>query len=197
MKDSDLIAGCIARDNAAWRLFLERHGGLVHGAIVALLAKFSIGEPAVAEDIFASVVEKLLADDCAALRQFKSDSKFTTYLVSIARNKTYDHLRATRRRPTVSLASPVGGADGGDQTTLEQMIASALDLDREMETRLTLEEILGGLPTRDRLILKLYYIEGMKDKDVAELLGLSVDAVSARKSRALKRLKASVGKGAP
>ncbi|MFZ1947379.1 MAG: sigma-70 family RNA polymerase sigma factor [bacterium] len=197
MKDRDLIAGCIAGDNAAWRLLLERHGGLVHGAIVALLARFSIGEPAVAEDIFAAVVEKLLADDCAALRQFKSDSKFTTYLVTIARNKTYDHLRATRRRPTVSLAAPIPGSEGSDQTTLEQVIASALDLDREIETRLTLEEILQSLPTRDRLILKLYYIEGMKDKDIAELLDLSADAVSARKSRALKRLKASVGESGP
>ena len=192
-----LIAGCIARDNAAWRLLIQRHGGLVYGAITALLAKFSVGEPAVAEDIFASVIEKLLADDCAALRQFKSDSKFTTYLVSIARNKTYDHLRAAKRRPTVSLAAPIAGADGGDETTLDEMLASALNLDREIETRLTLEEVLGRLPAKDRLILKLYYIEGMKDKEIAGLLDLSADAVSARKSRALKKLTASVGKSGP
>jgi RNA polymerase sigma-70 factor (ECF subfamily) len=192
MDERRLIERCIAGDDAAWRCFLSRYGGLIYGAIVALLARFAMNEPAVAEDVFASVLEKLLADDRAALRQFKGASKFTTYLVAIARNKTHDHIRASRRRPTVSMATPIGESRDSEDDDLEKVLASSLDLDREIEARLTVEEVLEDLGAQDQLILKMYYIEGLQDGEIAEMMKMSVDAVSARKSRALKKLRALV-----
>ena len=195
MDDLHLIERCIAGDNEAWQLFLERHGSLLYGTITTLLAKFSISEPNVAEDIFESVIEKLLAGDCAALREFRSNSKFSTYLVAISRNKTYDHIRAMKRRPTVSISTPISGSDQGEEEDLERLLASDFDLDRDLEVRLTLERMLGDLPAQDQLILRLYYVEGLRDGEIGELLNLTADAVSARKSRALKRLRARVGDG--
>jgi RNA polymerase sigma-70 factor (ECF subfamily) len=195
MDERQLIERCIAGDNAGWRCFLDRYGNLVYGAIVTLLARFSISEPSVAEDIFESVIEKLLADDRAALRQFRGNSKFTTYLVAIARNKTHDHIRALRRRPTVSISSPIGGSKDGEEDELEKVLASDLDLGRQIEARLTLEEVLEDLTAPDQLILKMYYIEGLQDGEIAEVMNMSVDAISARKSRALKKLRALVEDG--
>lgn len=197
MDERRLIERCIAGDNRAWQGFLDRYGNLVYSAIVTLLARFSISEPAIAEDIFASVIEKLLADDRAALRQFRGTSKFTTYLVAIARNKTHDHIRALKRRPTVSMTSPIGRSQDGEEDELEKVLASDLDLAREIETRLTVEEVLADLSTADQLILKMYYIEGLQDSEVAEIMKMSVDAVSARKSRALRKLRALVENGRP
>ena len=195
--ERELIERCIAGDEGSWRSFLDCYGSVIYGAITGLLGKFSIHEPAVAEDIFAAIIEKLLADRCAALRGFKSDSKFTTYLVSIARNRTYDHLRYLKRRPTVSMSDPIseGGESGEDR--LEKVLAADLDLAHDLEVKLTLDETLKNLPTSERLILQLYFIEGMKDREIGELLKLSADAVSARKSRALRKLKDLVGKGGP
>lgn len=195
MDERQLIERCIAGDNAAWRCFLDRYGNLVYGAIVTLLARFSMSEPAVAEDIFAGVIEKLLADDRAAMRHFKGTSKFTTYLVAIARNKTHDHIRSVRRRPTVSMASPIGASLDGEEDELEKVLASDLDLAREIEARLTVEEVLEDIAAQDQLILKMYYIEGMQDGEIAEIMKMSVDAISARKSRALKKLRALVEDG--
>jgi RNA polymerase sigma-70 factor (ECF subfamily) len=192
MDERQLIERCIAGDNEGWRCFLDRYGNLVYGAIVTLLSRFSISEPSVAEDIFESVIEKLLADDRAALRQFRGNSKFTTYLVAIARNKTHDHIRALRRRPTVSISSPIGGSKDGEDDELEKVLASDLDLGRQIEARLTLEEVLEDLTATDQLILKMYYIEGLQDGEIAEVMNMSVDAISARKSRALKKLRALV-----
>jgi len=192
--DRDLIARLVAGDGTSWSRFLDCYGKLIYGTIVTLLGRFSIKEPAVAEDIFAGVIERLLADNCAALRGFKSNSKFTTYLVTIARNRTYDHLRSLKRRPTVSISDPLGGSDESDEDNLERVLRADLDLGHELEVSLSLEEMLEHLSTQDRLIVRLHYIEGLKDKEVAELVGLSADAVSARKLRALNRLRALVGK---
>jgi DNA-directed RNA polymerase specialized sigma24 family protein len=126
--DRDLIARLVAGDGKSWGEFLDCYGKLIYGAIATLLARFSIKEPAVAEDIFAGVIERLLADKCVALRSFKSNSKFTTYLVTIARNRTYDHLRSLKRRPTVSISDPLGGSDETGEDNLERVLRADLDL---------------------------------------------------------------------
>jgi RNA polymerase sigma factor (sigma-70 family) len=192
--ERDLIARLVAGDSKGWSEFLKLHGKLIYGSIATLLARFSIKEPAVAEDIFAAVIERLLADRCAALRSFKSDSKFTTYLVTIARNRTYDHLRSIKRRPTVSMSDPLGSSEDGEDETLERVLRADIDLGHDLEVKLSLAEMLGRLATQDQLIIKLHYIEGLKDREVAELVGISADAVSARKLRALARLKELAGK---
>jgi RNA polymerase sigma factor (sigma-70 family) len=109
--------------------------------------------------------------------------------VSVARNKTYDYLRGLKRRPSVSLDAPLD-----QDSKLEDILADDLDLDHDIEVRLTVAEALDMLPDKDRLILKLYYIEGLKEKEIGELAGLSLDAVSARKSRAIKKLRKLVRK---
>jgi len=70
-----------------------------------------------------------------------------------------------------------------------------LDLEHDIEVRLTVEEALGRLPSGDRLILRFYYMEGLKEREIADLLGMSTDALSARKSRALAKLKNLAAKG--
>jgi RNA polymerase sigma-70 factor (ECF subfamily) len=191
MDEKRLIARCIAGDDRAWHRFLREYQRCINGTILALLAKFSIHEAEIADDIFAAVIEKLLIDDCRALRRFRWNSKFSTWLVSVARNKTYDYLRGLKRKPTVSMSTPID--DDGDN--LEKVLASDLDLEHELEVRLTAEEALDMLPVKDRLILKMYYLEGMKEREIAELLGLTIDAVSARKSRALRKTRSLVLKG--
>jgi len=193
MDDKQLVQACIARDNRAWQQFLKSFGPLIYGSVASLLAKFSIHEPEIAEDIFADVIEKLLTSDCAALRKFSWKSKLSTWLVSIARNRTYDYLRRKKRRPTISLSTPI---DNGEDE-LERVIAQDLDLEHDIEVQMTLNEALDLIPDKDRLIVKLYYIEGMKEREIAKLMSITVDAVSARKSRVMKKLKIMVRKRNP
>ncbi len=191
MDERELLQGCIAKDEQAWKHFIKSYDRCIYGAILNLLTKFSIHESEIADDIFASVIEKLLVNDCAALRRFKWNSKLSTWLVSVARNRTYDYLRDLKRKPSISLEAPID-----EDSKLENIISDDLDLDHQMEVRLTASEALEMVPDKDRLILKLYYLEGMKEKEIGELVGLSVDAVSARKSRAINKLRAIVRKRA-
>ncbi len=191
MNEKDLINSCIARDEAAWKEFLKRYSDCIYGSVVNLLKKYSVDSTETAEDIYAGVIEKLLDDDCRALRSFRWNSKLTTWLISISRNKAYDHLRSLKRKPTVSLDAPVSE----DDDEYINFIAADGDLDHDMEVSLTVGEALERLPAGDRLILKFYYIEGLKEREIADLLGMSTDALSARKSRALARLKNLAAKG--
>jgi len=189
MKEKDLVRRCIARDQRAWKEFLARYSSCIYGTIYRILNKYSITEPEIAADVFAQVIEKLLADDCAALRRFSWKSRLSTWLVSITRNKTYDYLRGRMRKPTISLYTPIG-----EDEELEKILHDGLDLEHTLTVNMTVHEILELLAPKDRLVLKLYYIEGMKEKEIADLLKTTVDAVSARKSRALQKIRNLVEK---
>lgn len=191
MNEKQLISRCIAGDEAAWKEFLENYSDCIYGSVINLLRKYSIDSSETAEDVYAAVIEKLLDNDCRALRSFRWNSKLTTWLISISRNKTYDYLRSLSRKPTVSLDAPVSE----DEDEYMKFIADDIDLDHDIEVSLTVGEALGRLPAADGLILKLYYIEGLKEREIAELLAMSTDALSARKSRALAKLKNLAAKG--
>ena len=47
---------------------------------------------------------------------------------------------------------------------------------------------LKGLSAEDRLVLRLTLVDGLRPREIAARLGLSMDAARARKSRALKRI---------
>jgi len=153
MNEKELITRCIARDETAWRQFLKVYSDCIYGSVVNLLKKYSVDSTETAEDIYSTVIEKLLVNDCRALRSFKWNSKLTTWLISISRNKAYDHLRSLKRKPTVSLDAPV--SENEDEYI--NFIAADIDLDHDIEVSLTVEEALEKLPAGERTALGVTY----------------------------------------
>ena len=66
-------------------------------------------------------------------------------------------------------------------------------LTREQEVVL-LREALLGLKPQERTVLSLYYFEELKLAEIAEVLGLTESRVSQIRSKALGRLRESLGK---
>ena len=56
-----------------------------------------------------------------------------------------------------------------------------------------LRHALEQLPPRDRLILKLFHLDGAGYKEIAALLGLSLNAVSPALIRARQKIRALLG----
>ncbi len=190
MEEKELIQRCIELDEQAWNIFLERYADCIYGTIVNVLKKHSLLTQELAEDIFADIIQKLLSDSCRALRRFRWNSRFTTWLISITRNRTYDYIRKIARRSEMSIDEPIEG----DEDQFMRQIADDLDLEEEANARITVQELIDMLPEKDKLVLKLYYLEGMKEEEIGQLLNLSADAVSSRKARALQKLRKVVRK---
>jgi RNA polymerase sigma factor for flagellar operon FliA len=87
------------------------------------------------------------------------------------------------RSHRVSL-SEVVGADGGSGA------GSVMDQLTQTEEVQRLRRELPALPERERLIIRLYDLEGWKLREVAERLGVSTSRVSQLRGRALSRLRA-------
>ncbi|GAB6875760.1 FliA/WhiG family RNA polymerase sigma factor [Thermaerobacter litoralis] len=61
------------------------------------------------------------------------------------------------------------------------------------DLRRRLAEALAALPERERLVVTLYYYEGLTVKEIAEVMGVSPSRVSQLHTRAILRLRAHLG----
>ena len=113
-----------------------------------------------AQDIFVKAYERLPS--------FKEESSFGTWLYRLASNHCLDLLRARSRRKTESLESLVS-------EPAETPGSSAGEL---------AHHLLSLLSADHRLILSLRELQGLTYDEIAQVLGLSLDAVKAKLRRA-------------
>ena len=183
--EAELLARCLAGGPDAWEDFLTRYRGVLERAAQATLRRV-VG--AVRQDDLEAIVEaallSLVQDNYAPLRSFEGRSSLAGYLQAITTRIALNHLRTERRkgwlrfRPLDSVAE-TPAAD----------LSEPEDPQRLADLRRALEQ----LPPRDRLILKLFHLDGAGYKEIAALLGLSLNAVSPALIRARQKIRALLG----
>jgi RNA polymerase sigma factor (sigma-70 family) len=168
-----------AAREAAWKTFVEAHSRLLLYTARKLDRDYDA-----TMDAYTHLLEQLRRDDFQRLRAYVADgrSKFTTWLVVVARRLCLDRLRqrygraqdaepdsrearAVRRRLVDLLGEELDTADladtsGGDAET--QLRA------RELSHALT--RVLGDLEPRDQLLLKLRFEDGLPAREIARLM---------------------------
>jgi RNA polymerase sigma-70 factor (family 1) len=102
------------------------------------------------------------------------------YLYAATRNFAINQLRATQRNPTLALEEMQTDFDDKDASPAEQAIS------RDMYRHL--QEAINELPPRCRVIFKLAKQDGLKQKEIAELLHVSLKTVENQLAIALKKL---------
>lgn len=112
------------------------------------------------------------------LHQLRSSTSFLPWLRQITRNLARDWLRAQRGRPLTGEAAEIALGMAADPTP------GAADRLQRVEEEIAAEDIMSALPADSREVLLLYYREGQRSQQVADLLGLSDAAVRKRLSRA-------------
>jgi RNA polymerase sigma-70 factor, ECF subfamily len=140
-----------------------------------------IGHPQDTEDIVAIVFQKFLE------RLGDYDPKrgsVRTFVLAMARSSVIDFLRTVRQ--DVPVDELAGSIADGNESALETMVRGE---QRELVRRALLQ-----ISASSREVLVLRYGDGLSHGEIAELLGLRVDAVKQRASRALRELEESLKK---
>ena len=94
-----------------------------------------------------------------------------------------------RRRPLPEGAAPNGPPDGQQSPVDDLARKECLDLFAEL-----IKQALDGLPSEDKLLLAMIYIDGLKQKEVAQVLGVHPGQISRRHAQAIERFQRSVAK---
>ncbi|MBX3272818.1 MAG: RNA polymerase sigma factor [Sandaracinaceae bacterium] len=134
------------------------------------------------QDVFLKVVQRS--------QDFKGDSKLSTWLYTIARNLCIDHSRKMVFRRHQSLDAPGPGPEGGP-TLLERTAGTGAEPDRAAVTedlRRRIGEAIEELPEEQREVFLMRHVQGMRFKDIADVVGVPENTVKSRMRYALERL---------
>jgi RNA polymerase sigma-70 factor, ECF subfamily len=107
--------------------------------------------------------------------RYREDGRFAAWLFSIARRKTMDHFRGSKR--TATLVDNLPSKERDLQWLVEQ---------RDHKTRLT--ALLQALPEDEQELLRLRYAATLDFAEIGKLTNLSPDAAKKRLYRLLDRL---------
>ncbi|MCP4646556.1 MAG: RNA polymerase sigma factor, partial [bacterium] len=101
-QEAELLARCVRKDKAAWDQFVEQYSQLIYHGIYHCLRKYGAPERIDdVEDLYHSVFQTLLEDECKKLRQFQQRCSLASWIRVITAHIVIDWLR--RERSSVPL----------------------------------------------------------------------------------------------
>jgi RNA polymerase sigma-70 factor (ECF subfamily) len=140
-----------------------------------------LGSEAEAEDAAQETMIKAFRN----LRSFRSESKFSTWLVSIALNEARSRLRRLKRAPTESLDADQESYEGDFTpamlTDWREIPSEALE---RAELRTALQTAVSELPPIYREVFTLRDLEELNVEETARALGVTANVVKVRLHRA-------------
>jgi RNA polymerase sigma-70 factor, ECF subfamily len=147
------------------RLFRDR---------ILVLVRMRTHDAGMAQDL----TQEVLLAVMLALRdgQLREPERLAAFVYGTARNVVNNHLRSHRSQPREDPIDP------------ERHTISSSDPVEDAERSALVRSALSTLEPRDRKILLLTLVNGLKPGEIAARIGLTSEVVRARKSRALKKL---------
>jgi RNA polymerase sigma-70 factor (ECF subfamily) len=117
---------------------------------------------------------------------FRGDSKFSTWLVTIALNRARNELRRGGRQRNIRWEDviPSEAHRHGDGAPSLAEWSNPVEALEQKELRTLLDRALDDLPPKYRVVFTLRDIEGLSTQETAQVLGLSQTAVKSRAVRA-------------
>jgi RNA polymerase sigma-70 factor (ECF subfamily) len=122
-----------------------------------------------------------------SLKRFDQRAAFSTWLYKITVNECWDMLRKKKVRPLV-YESDLSEEQARQVVVSEQKVNPAPDVSERLESRERVDQLLGVLDERDRMMLVLKEVEGFSIEEIAEILGLNANTVKVRLFRARRRI---------
>lgn len=182
MDDSDAVREFQrTEDPAAFQVLVTRHQTRVFRLAVSILGPGLEGEAEeVTQEVFVRVFRQL--------RNFRGESKFSTWLYRIAYNQALDLKKRARFR------LPHYSEEALTNMPAERRSGNPFEAALDTERRALLRDCLDQLPHLYRSVLHLYYWMGCSVEEIGEQLGTTAGTVKSYLYRARQRLHALLKK---
>jgi RNA polymerase sigma-70 factor (ECF subfamily) len=166
-----VIEACQQGDRAAFQLLFETY----KDKVFSIAVYSSDGDRAVADDVTQQIFLKLFT----AIRQFRGDSEFTTWLYRLVVNACLDEKR--RRRRLLPWGETVAVRNPSEKKPQERQYA-------RLEVAEAVQAAIGELKPKFRLPILLKHIEGLSYEEIAIVMGCSKGTVASRLNRGHSQL---------
>jgi RNA polymerase sigma-70 factor, ECF subfamily len=172
--EAELVAACLAGDQAAQRALFRREYARVHATVYRLLGPSRDQDDLVQETFIAAF---------RGLARFRGESRLSTWIDRIAVRVVFEHIRARGKTPV-----PLGVVQVDDD---DAALGVGIEIDAQAHARDGLRRLyaaLGELVAEQRLAFALYAIDGRSIADVARLTNVTAVTAKLRIWRARREL---------
>jgi len=180
--EQDLLVRLRAGEDAAYETLVRTYGGRMLTAARRILARDEDAQEAVQEAFLSAF---------RAIDRFEGQSRIGTWLHRIAINAALMRLRSIQRREERTLEDllPSWGGDGHFAEQPSSWGEAADGAALRDESREVVRRKIAELPDNYRIALVLRDIEGLSNDELAEALGVTVNAAKIRVHRARQALR--------
>jgi len=183
LSDEKLVEAFLSGDEESFALLVERHLSLVYKFTYRYLRN---GDDA------NDVTQETFIKAWKYLRKFDTNKKFTTWILTIAKNTALDFIK--RKKPV--LFSKIEEGDGDLDAFLAPYLEAPelpVDIIARDHIQASLEAALQDIAPSYRMVLSLRYNDHLKFREIAEMLREPIDTVKSKHRRGLALLRRSLG----
>ncbi|MGH7724273.1 MAG: sigma-70 family RNA polymerase sigma factor [Candidatus Eiseniibacteriota bacterium] len=178
--DADLMVRVRQRDSNALRALYDRHSSMVYGLGLRILRDATEAED-LTQDVFLHLWRRAELFDAER-------GAFLGWLVSLARNRAIDRIRARRTQSKTSDAYEVERQADVAPKQLDPNETAYVG-----ELRNAVARALGVLPEAQRTALEMAYFGGLSHSEIAEKLEAPLGTIKARIRQGMIRLRDMLG----
>ena len=184
--DQNLIAEYLKGDETAFEALIKRYLNLIYGYAFRF-----VKDQQTAEDITQDVFLKIWKN----VKKVDKNKSFKAWIYTIAKNTALDFIKKKKAVPFSKFENELG------QNMLVDKLADPSHLpDKIAEmswNKNMFVEALKNLSFEYQLVLSLYYYQYLNFKEIAQVLGESVNTIKSRHRRGLVLLRKVIGDNAP
>lgn len=178
LSDKELLKRCRRGDEGAFAQLVDSHKDMVFTVIDRMIYQKSIIED-LAQEVFIRVYK--------GIPHFRGKSKLSTWIYRIAYNVCLAEIGSGHNRHDI----PIMDDERGE--ALSQGLAKAHGNPEKWVEKLELKETIGRLLSclrpKYRMVLTLYYLQGLSYTEIAQVMRLPLGTVKTHLHRARKRLR--------
>jgi RNA polymerase sigma-70 factor (ECF subfamily) len=191
--DANLVRQLVEGYEDALAALYDRHGPTIFASVVRATGNRWMAAEVVQETFLALWNRAELFDE--------TRGSLVAWLLTIARNRAVDRLRAASRHDRAAAFSSLGNEDDDETSMAEWLVASAEPIAAgqpepspeavlaDWETRRAVRAALSVLGPLERRVIELAYGDGLSQSEVAARLGWPIGTVKTRTRRALRQLR--------
>ncbi len=178
VEQDDLIVAQLKRgEQSALRKLYNIHGKRVYALSLRLSGDREIAED-ITQEVFVQIWQKI--------HNFRGDSKFSTWLHSVASNVAISHMRKQK-----AWWRSWFGSDEQNETELAN-IKTDDDLTNHDLSRSGLDKHIAKLPEQARIVFVLFAIEGWRHEEISKELNIAVGSSKSQYHRAKQLLQITI-----